>query len=471
MTLLEIHEPGETPLPHAGEGSLAVGIDLGTTNSVVAIAREGKPAALHDETGKAMVPSVVAYPSTGGVLVGDEARLLLPQEPEQRRRLGEAPDGPRRRRSSCRGRRAALRDRAGQRRDRHGEAAHRRQGALAGRDLGRDPEGAAQARRGGAGQAGRARRHHRAGLFRRCRAHRDPRCRARRRPRSAAPGQRTDGGGAGLRLGQGFRGPLRGLRSRRRHLRLLPAAAGEGRVPGAGDRRRHRAGRRRFRPRHRRAHAGRAQEGRARRPGRRGGGQGSPGARPSHEGAAVRPRPDVGQAGAFGRAVLSCPHARRIRGDDCGLRQTHRRHRPPCAGRRRHDGGGGAGRGAGRRLDARAAGARRGRQNARQAAAHRHRSRRGRGAGRRPAGRGADRRRRHVAARRHAAVAGARDHGRHRREGRAAQHADPRPARRRTSPPTRTARRRWPSMSCRASARWSPTAAAWRASSFWASRR
>jgi molecular chaperone HscA len=81
MTLLEIHEPGETPLPHAGEGSLAVGIDLGTTNSVVAIAREGKPAALHDETGKAMVPSVVAYPSSGGVLVGDEARLLLAHEP------------------------------------------------------------------------------------------------------------------------------------------------------------------------------------------------------------------------------------------------------------------------------------------------------------------------------------------------------------------------------------------------------
>src|SRR6185436_13014648 len=82
MTLLEIHEPGETPLPHAGEGSLAVGIDLGTTNSVVAIAREGKPAALHDETGKAMVPSVVGYPSSGGVLVGDEARLLLAQEPK-----------------------------------------------------------------------------------------------------------------------------------------------------------------------------------------------------------------------------------------------------------------------------------------------------------------------------------------------------------------------------------------------------
>ncbi len=81
MSLLEIHEPGETPLPHAGEASLAVGIDLGTTNSVVAIAREGVPAALHDETGKALVPSVVAYPEAGGVLVGDEARLLMAREP------------------------------------------------------------------------------------------------------------------------------------------------------------------------------------------------------------------------------------------------------------------------------------------------------------------------------------------------------------------------------------------------------
>src|SRR5258708_28554682 len=81
MTLLEIHEPGETPLPHAGEGSLVVGIDLGTTNSVVAIARDGKPAALHDEGGRALVPSVVPYPASGGVLVGDEARLLTAQEP------------------------------------------------------------------------------------------------------------------------------------------------------------------------------------------------------------------------------------------------------------------------------------------------------------------------------------------------------------------------------------------------------
>ncbi len=81
MSLLEIHEPGETPLPHAGEATLAVGIDLGTTNSVVAVAREGKPVALHDESGRALVPSVVAYPEAGGVLVGDAARLLMAQEP------------------------------------------------------------------------------------------------------------------------------------------------------------------------------------------------------------------------------------------------------------------------------------------------------------------------------------------------------------------------------------------------------
>ena len=81
MSLLEIHEPGETPLPHAGEASLAVGIDLGTTNSVVAIAREGRPAALHDESGRALVPSVVAYPASGGILVGEPARLLTAREP------------------------------------------------------------------------------------------------------------------------------------------------------------------------------------------------------------------------------------------------------------------------------------------------------------------------------------------------------------------------------------------------------
>ena len=66
---------------------------------------------------------------------------------------------------------------------------------------------------------------------------------------------------------------------------------------------------------------------------------------------------------------------------------------------------------------------------------------------------------------------GHRDDGRHRREGGPAQLADSGRRARRSSPPTRTARRRWRSTSCRASARWWPTAARSRASSCAAFRR
>lgn len=61
MTLLDIHEPGQTPLPHAGEGEHAVGIDLGTTHCVVAVARGGAVELLRDAEGHALVPSVVHY--------------------------------------------------------------------------------------------------------------------------------------------------------------------------------------------------------------------------------------------------------------------------------------------------------------------------------------------------------------------------------------------------------------------------
>lgn len=82
MALLQIHEPGETPLPHAAEHALAVGIDLGTTNSVVAISRQGKPEVLRDERGLGLVPSVVAYPPDETPLVGFAARALLLERPE-----------------------------------------------------------------------------------------------------------------------------------------------------------------------------------------------------------------------------------------------------------------------------------------------------------------------------------------------------------------------------------------------------
>ncbi|WP_135078647.1 Fe-S protein assembly chaperone HscA [Terasakiella sp. SH-1] len=80
--LLQIHEPGETPMPHDGEENLAVGIDLGTTNSVVAVSKEEKPEVLRDESGTALVPSVVAYAPDGSAIVGQLAKQLLLMRPE-----------------------------------------------------------------------------------------------------------------------------------------------------------------------------------------------------------------------------------------------------------------------------------------------------------------------------------------------------------------------------------------------------
>lgn len=80
-TLLQIHEPGETPMPHEGERGIAVGIDLGTTNSVVAIAPTPTPEVLRDMHGTGLVPSVVHYGADGGVTVGSAAAALMKEDP------------------------------------------------------------------------------------------------------------------------------------------------------------------------------------------------------------------------------------------------------------------------------------------------------------------------------------------------------------------------------------------------------
>ncbi len=75
MAFLKIHEPGQTPLPHEDERQLAVGIDLGTTNSVVAISNDEKPEVLRDTSGgNAIVPSVVYYGADADPVVGEAAR-------------------------------------------------------------------------------------------------------------------------------------------------------------------------------------------------------------------------------------------------------------------------------------------------------------------------------------------------------------------------------------------------------------
>ncbi len=71
MAFLQISEPGESPEPHTRR--LAVGIDLGTTNSLVATIRNAVPDCLPDGEGRSMLPSAVQYAEGGAVVVGHEA--------------------------------------------------------------------------------------------------------------------------------------------------------------------------------------------------------------------------------------------------------------------------------------------------------------------------------------------------------------------------------------------------------------
>lgn len=80
MALLQIAEPGQSAAPH--QHKLAVGIDLGTTNSLVAAVRSGVPETLQDAHGRAILPSVVHYGEDDAVLIGQEARALAQQDPE-----------------------------------------------------------------------------------------------------------------------------------------------------------------------------------------------------------------------------------------------------------------------------------------------------------------------------------------------------------------------------------------------------
>jgi len=78
MALLQISEPGLSAAPH--QRRLAVGIDLGTTNSLVATVRSGQAATLADSKGRDLLPSVVNYQARSHI-VGDEARTLAAKDP------------------------------------------------------------------------------------------------------------------------------------------------------------------------------------------------------------------------------------------------------------------------------------------------------------------------------------------------------------------------------------------------------
>jgi molecular chaperone HscA len=80
MALLQISEPGMSTAPH--QHRLAVGIDLGTTNSLVATVRNGISVVINDENGRPLLPSVVHYAAPGcEPLVGYPAQALQSADP------------------------------------------------------------------------------------------------------------------------------------------------------------------------------------------------------------------------------------------------------------------------------------------------------------------------------------------------------------------------------------------------------
>jgi len=80
MALLQLSEPGQSPDPHSRR--IAVGIDLGTTHSLVAAMRHGHPECLADEQGRVLLPSIVRYRTDGGCDVGVAAQAMQGVDPE-----------------------------------------------------------------------------------------------------------------------------------------------------------------------------------------------------------------------------------------------------------------------------------------------------------------------------------------------------------------------------------------------------
>ena len=255
-----------------------IGIDLGTTNSCMAVLEGGEPTVLENSEGGRTTPSVVAFSKDGQRLVGTPAKRQAVTNPENTifsikrfmgRKSSEVPEemtivpyqvvsGP------------------------NGDARVEADGKQYA-----PPEISAmilqklKARRRGQARRGRhRRRHHRAGVLQRRPAPGHQGRRPHRRPERPAHRQRAHRGRARLRPRQGGRAPRARLRPRRRHLRRVGARARRRRVRRQVDRRRQPPGRRQLRQGDRRLDGRRVQA----RPGHR------PLGRPPRAAAAVRGR-------------------------------------------------------------------------------------------------------------------------------------------------------------------------------------
>ena len=243
--------------------SKVIGIDLGTTNSVVAVMEGGEPAVIVNQEGARTTPSVVGF-AKDDRLVGQVAKRQAVTNPENtvfsiKRFMGRKHARGRRRRP------AACRTRVVEERQRRRVGRGARQEVLAARDLRDDSSEAEDRGRGLPRREGHRRRDHGAGLLQRRAAAGHQGRRQDRRPERPAHRQRAHRGGAGLRPRQEEGRDDRRLRLRRRHLRHLDARGGRGRRRGEGHQRRHAPGRRRPRPARHRLDRRRVQEDRRRR--------------------------------------------------------------------------------------------------------------------------------------------------------------------------------------------------------------
>jgi molecular chaperone HscA len=80
MALLQISEPGQAPDPHARR--IAIGIDLGTTHSLVASVRNGVAECLPDDQGRVILPSAVRYLGNGKRAIGHDALAAQADDPQ-----------------------------------------------------------------------------------------------------------------------------------------------------------------------------------------------------------------------------------------------------------------------------------------------------------------------------------------------------------------------------------------------------
>ena len=194
--------------------SKAVGIDLGTTNSVVAVLEAGEPAVIPNAEGTRTTPSVVAFSKTGEVLVGEVAKRQAITNPDRTIRSVKRHMG------------------TNWTIDIDGKAYNAQ-------EISRPHPAEAEARRRGVPRRdGHPGRHHRARVLRRRPAPGHQGGRRDRGPRGAAHHQRADRGRARVRARQGRQRPDDPrLRPRRRHVRRVGARDRRRRVRGQVDRR------------------------------------------------------------------------------------------------------------------------------------------------------------------------------------------------------------------------------------------